>query len=213
MHKAISPIYLAVDIVLFNIIDDKLHILLVKRKTEPYLGLLCLPGWFVLEKDTTEQTVTNVLYRETWVFCDHIKLFWSFSLLNRDPRGRIISLGYYSIISNNNINTVAGKNQESANFFPLREIWQLAFDHNDILNAAYFQLKQDIEKSDIVKYFLPKFFTIDQLKKSCEIIYDRKFEKRNFIKYTRSHFKITKTTKKEQYVNHRPAFFYKFTDL
>lgn len=210
MPKSIPFLHLAVDIVLFNIIDNQLHILLIKRKNIPYEWYFCLPGGFVSNEETVEQTVIKVLYRETGIFCDHVKLFGSFSKPNRDPRGRIVSLGYYSIISNNSIQTKPWITQLSAWFYSFREVGVLGFDHNDVLTVAYNQLQEDVQNSDIVKYFLPKYFTIDQLKSSCEVIYNRKFEKRNFIKYIESHFKIQKTNKKELYVNHRPAAFYKF---
>gem|GEM_PF-4214430 len=61
-----------------------------------------------------------------------------------------------------------------------------------------------------MKYFLPKLFTLDLLKQYCEVVYGRTFEKRNFIKYITSRFKIQKTKHKEQYVAHRPAALYKF---
>ena len=179
----------------------------------PYQHHFCLPWWFVKDEMTIEETVVKVLFRETWVFCDHMKFFNVFSNPERDPRARIVSIGCYAIISNEAIITKAWLTQISAWFYPLKKVWHLWFDHNLIVDAAYTQLQQDVQSSDIVKYFLPKLFTIEQLKNYCEIIYNRTFEKRNFVKYIQSHFKIKKTNKKEFDVNHRPASFYKFINL
>jgi hypothetical protein len=57
---------------------------------------------------------------------------------------------------------------------------------------------------------MPKLFSLAQLQDYCESIYNRRFEKRNFAKYVKTHFKIQKTKLKEEYVPHRPAILYRF---
>lgn len=210
MSKVPSFVQLWVDVVLFSIIDHQLQVLLVKRATTPYQGAYSLPGWLVALEDTVEQTVQKTLYRETHVLCEHVKLFGIFSALQRDPRGRVVSIGYYAILRYEDLVLKKGVTQLSVEFFPFKKIGHLAFDHNDILHAAYLHLQDDLVWSDIIKYFMPKLFSLTQLQEYCESIYNRKFEKRNFIKYVRTHFKIKKTKFKEKFVSHRPAFLYQF---
>ena len=204
------PLHVVVDVVIFNIIDQQLHILLVQRATAPYRDSRCLPWWFVERDESVEQTVNKVLYRETGIICDHIQQFAVFSEIQRDPRGRTISLGYYAILSDDVLIPRWGKQQITAKFIPWKQLPPLGFDHDEIVRAAYARLQQDVQWSDIIRHFLPRYFTMLQLQSYCEIIYNRSFEKRNFSKYVQTHFSIQQTKQKELYVAHRPASLYKF---
>jgi 8-oxo-dGTP diphosphatase len=210
MPKDIAQANITIDVVIFNIINYQLHILLVQRATAPYHGFQSLPWGFVQRDEQLQQTAIKVLYRETGVFCDYIQLFGVFDEVMRDPRGRIISIPYYAILNDTSIIPHSGASQSAASFVPMKMIGTLAFDHNSIVQKAYEQLQKDIQWSDIIKHFLPRYFTIDQLKKYCEIISNRSFEKRNFIKFISKNFTIKKTAQKEQYVAHRPASLYRF---
>jgi 8-oxo-dGTP diphosphatase len=210
MPKDIAQANITIDVVIFNIINYQLHILLVQRATVPYHGFQSLPWGFVQRDEQLQQTAIKVLYRETGVFCDYIQSFGVFDEVMRDPRGRIVSIPYYAILNDTSIIPHFGASQSAASFVPMKMIGTLAFDHNSIVQKAYEQLQKDIQWSDIIKHFLPRYFTIDQLKKYCEIIYNRSFEKRNFTKFISKNFTIKKTAQKEQYVAHRPASLYRF---
>ncbi|MFA7284623.1 MAG: NUDIX domain-containing protein [Candidatus Absconditabacterales bacterium] len=210
MPKDLPLMSLATDMVIFNIRNFQLHILLVQRKTEPFTGSWCLPGGIVYPDMTVEGTAYKVLYKETGLVPKYMKQFAVFADIHRDPRARVVGIGYYTIICDNDLIPQSGQTQLNAMFVPLTDIPALAFDHDIVRKQAYKQLQKDIEGSDIVKYFLPKLFTLDLLKQYCEVVYGRTFEKRNFIKYITSRFKIQKTKHKEQYVAHRPAALYKF---
>ena len=58
---------LAVDVVLFTIVEDQLNVLLVEREVEPFRGSLALPGGFVLADETLEQAALRALNKETGV--------------------------------------------------------------------------------------------------------------------------------------------------
>ncbi len=210
IHNSPPTIHIVVDVVIFNIIDQQLHILLVQRATAPYRDARCLPGWFVERDESVEQTVHKVLYRETGIISDHIQQFAVFSEIQRDPRGRTISLWYYAILADDTLTPRWGKKQITAKFVPWKQLPPLGFDHDAIVRTAYSRLQHDVQWSDIVRYFLPRYFTMLQLQSYCEIIYNRSFEKRNFSKYVQTHFRIQKTKQRELYVAHRPASLYKF---
>ncbi len=212
MANTLPYLTLATDMVIFNMRNMQLHILLVKRKSKPFVDSRCLPWWFVHDDITVAATAYKVLYKETHIVAKYMKQFDIFSDLNRDPRWRIVGVGYYTIICNDDIVPLPWDTQEQAMFIPLQDIPSLAFDHDRIRRKAYDTLRKDIEWSDIVRYFLPHLFTLDTLKQHCEVIYNRSFEKRNFAKYVKTHFKIQKTSYKEKYVAHRPAVLYKFSN-
>lgn len=201
---------LACDIVIFTIRYQKLHILLVQRNTDPYKGLWCLPWGFITETESCEWCAHRILFKETHIYSRHLALCGIQSDPRRDPRWRYISVVYYSIISSEDLIPQEGNNQLRAMFIPLESLPVLGFDHEEIIRKSKEKLLQDIEWSDSIKYFLPKHFSLSLLQEICEIIYWRRFEKRNFLKYTKNRFKILKTKYKEKQVAHRPAFLYKF---
>lgn len=53
------------DIVLCKIIDKKLCILVTLRSKAPFLGKRCLPGGFLKNEESIEETAVRVLKKET----------------------------------------------------------------------------------------------------------------------------------------------------
>ncbi len=78
--------------------EMRLSVLLVKRKEEPYKGLLALPGGFTVRNETIEQTVKRKLYEKTGVKDVPVSLLYNSSAMGRDPRGWIISCGYWTLV-------------------------------------------------------------------------------------------------------------------
>lgn len=212
MNKPLELIQLSVDMVLFYIVNGHINVLLIQRSTAPYRDQWALPWWFVKVNDTVNQTVEKVFYRETGILCDYFQHCGIFSRIDRDPRLRVISLWYYTIVSHQEFLLRAWKSQSNIRFFALHDLpAQLAFDHYEIIQQALFTLQTQIQSQwNIVQHFLPRLFTLSQLQYYCEIIYNRTFEKRNFQKFVQSDFTITKTNQKEVNVSHRPAYLYKF---
>ena len=57
MEKETPPV--AVDIILFTILDHDLKVLLVKRKYPPFKGVWAIPGGFVRPDEPLEQAATR----------------------------------------------------------------------------------------------------------------------------------------------------------
>ena len=122
-----------VDIILFSKNKTK-EILFIKRKNYPYRDMWALPGGFVDINETIEQAAYRELKEET--NADNIKLyqFFTFGDLERDPRGRNISIVYYGICDNNKINIISGDDAIDAKWINIMKIPRLAFDHNKIID-------------------------------------------------------------------------------
>ena len=61
-HQKIS---VAVDVLLFTIEDDKLKIVLVKRKEKPFKGSFALPGVALRESETPEEAAERSVRERT----------------------------------------------------------------------------------------------------------------------------------------------------
>lgn len=125
---------LTVDIALINKKSNEVFILLIKRANEPYKDLWALPGGFVDMDETLIDAAKRELFEETGITETDLKQFYTYGDLNRDPRGRTVSVVYYAFVNQNNTNAVAGDDAAETNWFSLKKLPQLAFDHQKIIN-------------------------------------------------------------------------------
>ncbi|MDX9932630.1 MAG: NUDIX hydrolase [Bacteroidales bacterium] len=112
--------------------DDKLSILLIERKHDPFKGCYALPGGFVDEDETLENAIARELQEETNLTLSNLQQFRAYSRPDRDPRGRTISVIFISIL-NTFPDAVAGDDAAAVKWFPLNQLPELAFDHTEIV--------------------------------------------------------------------------------
>lgn len=120
-------------IVLATDSNGELNILLVKRKHEPYKNHWALPGGFVDMHEDLPDTAMRELYEETGLKIQHLEQFRAYGAPGRDPRGRTITIVYYTILDQV-MQPVAGDDAQLAQWFNLRKLPALAFDHKQIID-------------------------------------------------------------------------------
>ena len=64
-----------VDIIVFTIRQNRLHLLLINRGIEPFKGELALPGGFVHTNETLFNAAQRELKEETHIANFHLKMF------------------------------------------------------------------------------------------------------------------------------------------
>lgn len=87
-----------VDMIIFTKKDDKLFVLMIKRKNHPCMGMWALPGGFVDMDESLQDAARRELWEETNVSNAPLSQLVTLGELNRDPRDRTISTGYVSLI-------------------------------------------------------------------------------------------------------------------
>jgi 8-oxo-dGTP diphosphatase len=142
-----------VDIVIFTIRDRALQVLLVKRGVPPYVGQYAVPGGFIREEESLEEAAKRELYEETGVRNVFLEQLYSLGDPRRDPRGRVITVAYYALISSEKLSLVAGADAAEAKWFPLNNLPSLAFDHKQILGYAMERLRNKLEYTTVVFSF------------------------------------------------------------
>ena len=108
-------------------------VLLIQRGNEPFKGQWAFPGGFMNMDETTEQCALRELEEETGLKVTEIQQIGAYSKVDRDPRGRTITVAYLAIIDK--AEAVKGLDDAAkAQWFPLSALPKLAFDHEEIMN-------------------------------------------------------------------------------
>ena len=129
-----------VDCIILKTVLNEQKILLIKRKHEPYKDKWAFPGGFVDMDETTETAAKRELEEETGLIADDLIQIHTFSDVDRDPRGRTISIVYYSEIINENVKIKAGDDAKEVSWFSINSLPNLAFDHQKILDFTIVKL-------------------------------------------------------------------------
>lgn len=211
MKEIIEKFYVATDAVVFTVDKDILKVLLIKRKDSPFKGMFAIPGGFLRDKDTTlDRCAYRELHEETGVKDIFLKKLTAFGDKGRDPRGRVITISYLALISSEDIELKPASDASDAGWFAVNSLPKLAFDHKKIINHAFQNLKKEIETTNIAFQLLPEKFTLTEIQKVYEAVYQQKIDKRNFRKKIKllEILKDTHQTKMEG--AHRPAKLYSF---
>ncbi len=125
----------SVDVVVFREFTSKHHVLLIQRKKEPFANCWALPGGFMNMNETVETAAKRELQEETGLVADRVEQLHAFSKVKRDPRGRVVSIAFYAEVPSNQ-QPIAADDAKKAKWFPLLELPDLAFDHDEMIQMA-----------------------------------------------------------------------------
>ncbi len=120
-------------------------VLLIQRGGEPFKGAWAFPGGFMDMDETTEQCAIRELEEETGLHVSDIKQIGAYSKVDRDPRGRTITVAYLTIIDKP-IAVTGQDDAAKAEWWPVDALPPLAFDHDEIMADAM-ELFNQIQKS------------------------------------------------------------------
>ena len=202
---------LATDVVCFQITNNKLYVLLGKVTTVPaFKDKWALIGGLIRPEETAEKSVERHLIDKAGIAYVFKEQLYTFSSIDRDPRGRVVSVAYMALTHKDSQDLK--KAQTETRWCLLNEVPTLAYDHNEILKVAVERLRTKVAYSNISQYLLPKEFTMTELQMIYECILNRVVDKRNFRKkiIASNMLKETKHTRKEGVM--RPAALYEFSN-
>ena len=122
--------------------EEQPKVLLIQRGINPYKGSWAFPGGFMNMNETTEQCAIRELEEETGLKVAVIHQIGAYSKVDRDPRGRTITVAYLTIIDRP-IAVTGQDDAANAEWFPLSKLPELAFDHADIMRDVLEVLKKE----------------------------------------------------------------------
>ena len=122
-------------------------VLLIQRGNMPFKGGWAFPGGFMNMDETTEQCAIRELEEETGLRVSKIQQIGAYSKVDRDPRGRTVTVAYLAVVDEP-IAVTGQDDAAKAEWWPLSDLPHLAFDHYDIMQDAIRVYAQAMEANE-----------------------------------------------------------------
>lgn len=211
-QKSFDHAVAAVDVVLFTVSENKLKVLLLKLKEDPFKDSWALPGGLLAPNETLGAAAQRHLKTKVGVNSNIlIEQLYTFGDPDRDPNGWVISVAYMALIPENKFKPNTQDRYADIEWHDVSDLPKLAYDHKLVIQKAIERLKSKLEYTNIIYTLMPEEFTLTQLQKVYETILSKNLDKRNFRKKILSLGIIKSLKRKSQSGTNRPAELYSFT--
>ncbi|HXK22716.1 MAG TPA: NUDIX domain-containing protein [Myxococcota bacterium] len=173
-----------VDVAVLTLHERRLHVLLIERGREPWLGAWALPGGFVRVDETLEEAAARELREETGIDASaHLEQIGAYGDPGRDPRMRVVTVAYLAVLPR--IGPLhAGSDAARAELVPVEEALgaerPLAFDHETILADAVARMRDELATTSLATAFVGPEFTISDLREVYEAAWGVPLDSGNF---------------------------------
>jgi len=220
----------AVDVVILGAFDKALHAIVVKRVEHPDRGKWALPGGFVRMDESLDAAATRVLATKAGLDRVFLEQLYTFGDPGRDPRTRVIAVGYYALVDEARFRAIDTSDKHvaaaridvpwggetggpvtcrAASAASTEEL-PLAFDHEDILGLAVRRVRGKINYAPIGFQLLPDQFTLRALQDVHETVLGLEVNKDSFRRRMLASGTLEATGERQRDVGHRPAELYRF---
>ncbi|MEH1921422.1 NUDIX hydrolase [Nostoc sp.] len=170
-QQPLADFKVGVDNVIFSVdtVQNRLLVLLVMRQQEPFLNHWSLPGTLVRPGESLEDAAYRIMAEKIKVNNLYLEQLYTFGGPNRDPREatdsygvRYLSVSYFALVRFEEAELIADRMTGIA-WYPVKQVPQLAFDHNEILAYGHRRLRNKLEYSPVAFEVLPEMFTLNDL--------------------------------------------------
>lgn len=202
-HPQLRFAVIATDIALFSYSKGVLSVRVTPcTNTKDFPSMKALPGGLIHVNETSDQAIKRILKEKADTKYEHVYMqqLKTYSRIDRDPRGRVVSVAYIGTINESHI-----RDEERECFIPINRLRTLAYDHDDIAKDAHMMLRELVMTTNIIFMLIPEEFTVAELQEAWESIMGERADKRNFLKKLKLAKGIKDTKKKRKEGAHRPS--------
>jgi 8-oxo-dGTP diphosphatase len=170
-QQPLDDFKVGVDNVIFSVdtAQNRLLVLLIMRQQEPFLNSWSLPGTLVRQGESLEDAAYRIMAEKIRVNNLYLEQLYTFGGPHRDPREaagsygiRYLSVSYFALVRFEEAELIADKVSGIA-WYPVKDVPQLAFDHNQVLAYGHRRLRNKLEYSPVAFDVLPASFTLNDL--------------------------------------------------
>jgi len=201
-----------VDIVLVTMAEGKLHVLVHKRAADPFKDSYALPGGYIhiQTDDSAESAAWRILSEKAGLPAYHLEQLATYSGPDRDPRGWSISVTFLALVPRGELPELDG---DVVTLIPVDEIseWNLAFDHEMIIEDARIRMKGKSTYSTLPAALLNEPFTLRELHAAYEAMSGETFNRSNFGRKILTLGVLEETGERRQEGISRPALLYRLS--
>ncbi len=208
LHHAI----LATDVLLFTFRASQLWVRTITVDRPPYfVNMKGFPGGLIKPDENAEAAAIRCLREKAGILSKlFIEQLYAFSEIDRDPRGRVVSVAYLACVPWDDLSELEQVDQDATAWRRVNGLGKLAYDHNEMLNFALEWLKAKAKSTNLLSWLMPKEFTLTELQSCYEQILEVKLDKRNFRKKILQLDLLKLLAKKTAGMKNRPAQLYQF---
>ena len=201
---------ITIDCVIFGFKAGNLEVLLVRHGEGISEGKWALPGGWIYKTESTDDAANRLLLELTGIKDIYLEQLRAFSDPDRFPVSRVITVGYYALIKEEDYHLKAGSTAAEVAWFKVSEVNDLIYDHAQILEVGLKRLRRRIKQEPIGFNLLPQKFTLLQLMHLYEEILGKEMDKPNFRRKILKMKLLTPLDEKQKDVSHRAAKLYQF---
>ncbi|PLK44304.1 NrtR DNA-binding winged helix domain-containing protein [Emticicia sp. TH156] len=228
----------SVDCVIFGFHDRQLRVLLPRLKN---MDIWMVPGGFVRQNESVDNAALRILAERTGIKDIYLEQFGVFGSLERSSpqlmrqviklikgglgegevlsedlqwlQRRFISIGYYALVDIHRVVPVCSALDETCEWYDIKDLPLLAFDHADIIMKALESLRLMLNYKLIGFNLLPETFTMKEVQDLYETILDRPFRRNNFQKMILDLDILERLEKKFTGAANKAPYLYRFKSL
>lgn len=228
--------HIAVDVMACTVRAGELTLLLSRRSAPPFEGCWALPGRFIGLDESAETGVRKLLNEMLPAADAYMEQLYTFTALNRDPRGRVISVAYLLILPWEQLEPILAQDSVRLKCFGVRQGAEakglqlispdgtlltggdLAFDHGEIIRTGVARLQGKIDYTDVGFHFLGDMsaFSLGEMQTVFEAVMGKPMDASNFRRWIRNRYeetgRIVQTAQAKQQGRGRPAVLYRFVE-
>lgn len=172
----VAPLFLSCDLVVLTLEDGELRVLTHRRPEAPLRGRHALPREFVAPAESPEAAVTRLALAVGVPEPVRPHQVGVFGAPRRDPSERVVGVGWLVL------SPEPWEPAEDLEWRTLPDLTSanLAFDHDDVVQAALDRLADEIESTLLATELCPRPFTLAQLRAVYEVVWGVTLDAANF---------------------------------
>lgn len=176
--EAYANVLVSVDIVLLTLVQQELHVVLLRRASAPFAGVWALPGGYIHANEDADAkaSAARVLRDKVGIEGAYLEQLATFTGPARDPRGWSVAIAHCALLA---VEHLPLKKAELS-VVPISALPQLPFDHRDIVEAAVARVRSKSLYSSLPVHLCGATFTLPQLQQVYESILGESLNKVSF---------------------------------